>query len=649
MLTKKTCLLFIIPLIIFAQIYQVDTIFVTASRVTASLEKLPVATAIIPRDLIFLKTFGDFSLLFGKEGIDIRNYSLLKGLTSLSIFGSSAQQVLILIDGLPFYSPMSGICDLGLISVHNIERIEVVKGPASSIYGANALGGVVNLITQSPLTLKPERLSYSARFLSGSYQTSNLSLSSGFNLKERFGFLLALHQDKTKGMRSNEDGFSRGINLATTYTNLLRLDFAHEWKEVGLPGPMPGKDQIPPYGDSTASSLYDRQKDGLSLLKGEISLPITLNLRIRISPFLVNNTTSFHWIDQFSPDSAVYEDTYKIRTAGGSLISSFSGEETPLHLSFGLDYRDDYATIHSYFYDFSSFAYKDTVYQPRGNKFGLFLEGSLLSQPTFSPSIRYDWDKKSGGFCSPGLGITYPLPFGKFRFHTGRGFRAPTFNDLYWPRAGNPDLKPEEGWTNQAGFDTKRFSFTLFSRRTKNLIAWFPDSAGLWRPSNVDRQEIIGIEWRLELPILKRITFSLSGDWKKAVQIRKEMVFSPDSLIVVRRRSAFLPQWKILPSFFFKDPDHLISLEGDFIGDKVNYYPAYDSFPKVYMKEKKLPAYFLLGFRMEQRVWREIFLSFSIENLFNVSYAEVFGNTISDRNYPRPGRSFFFGLRMKNF
>ncbi|MEO0102830.1 MAG: TonB-dependent receptor [candidate division WOR-3 bacterium] len=633
--------------------YTTDTVFVTASRVTAQIEKLPISISLIPEKIILLKTYGDLTNLFtGEGGIDFRNYSFFKGIATLSIFGSSSPQVLTLIDGIPFYSPTTGIADLGLIPVYRLKRVEVGKGAFSSLYGANALGGVVNFIRKGPFDLEPGRLNLSGRFIGGGpfskFNTYLFHFLSGINWGDRKGFLFSFHQDRSKGIRSNEDGQTLGGGVSLAYANYLKLNFDVEKKEIGLCGPKPPQETIPPYGDSTATSLYDREKDFHYRIDGEVIYPIGGNLEIKAKPFSLATTTHYQWVDQYSLDTAVYSDTYQIKSFGGSLSLTFTKEETPFLVAFGIDGKWDNFWTHSYFYDMASYSYKDTIYNPKGEKFAFFLEGNFLKSPSLSSSLRWDWDKNFKTFFSPSLGISQVFPFGKFRFHIGRAFRAPTLNDLHWPKSGNLSLKPEVGWTAQAGFDIKILSLTFFCRRTKDLIAWFPDTAGLWRPTNVDQQEVFGLEWKSEIPIFNGVFFSFSGDWKNATQIRKEMVAYSDSFAVISRRAAFLPRFRLSPVLSFRRAQTFLLLEGNFTGDKVNYYPAYDSFPKVYMQEKRLPGYFLLALRLEQEILKRFLFTFKVENIFDVTYAEVFGNDISDRDYPRPGRIFFLGVEAKH-
>ncbi len=633
---------------LFTQVYEIDTIFVTASRATSHLAKASVSARIIPEEIILYRTLGDASSLFANEaGIDLRRYSFLKGISSLSIFGSSSQQVLVLIDGLPFYSPSTGLPDLGLIPVFALKRVEIGKGPHSHLYGANALGGVVNFISKSPLEEKTKRLNFNTGLLYGSSHTISLFQNYNLNLRDRLGFTFGCHREESEGERSNSDCKSIGFSLATSYLENFSCNLSYEAKEIGVPGPKPPVDFLPPYGDTTSTSLYDRQKDNLYRMSAKISHWLNDFLKISFSPYTNWQKTSYLWVDQFSVDTAIYSDTHQIKTFGGNLVLNLSSEEKGF--ATGLDFRFDDFLSHSHFYDEEIWQYRDTTYNPRGKNLGLFLESYFGKNFSFSPSFRYDYSSLFGGFLSPSFGMNYFLPLGgKLRFSLAQGYRAPTFNDLYWPRAGNLELRPERGFTGQLGFDTSFASFTFFFRKSKDLIAWLPDTAGLWRPTNVDQQEVFGFEWQANFEPLSGLALSFGGDLKRGSQIKKEMVYL-DSFQFVSRRAPFLPKFKFLPAIIYRSPFKTnIHLEGNFISDRVNYYPSYDSFPKVYVREKKLPSYFILSFRLEQELFENLFFTLKVENLFDTPYLEQFGNTFSDRDYPHPGRLVLFGVRVKN-
>ena len=108
-------------------------------------------------------------LLRETSSVDVTGYGSLGSAQSASIRGSSASQVLVMVDGRPINSITFGSADLSQIPLDYVERIEIVKGPTSHLYGANAMGGVINVITKKP----PFRPSFKAGVSYGSFNTQN--------------------------------------------------------------------------------------------------------------------------------------------------------------------------------------------------------------------------------------------------------------------------------------------------------------------------------------------------------------------------------------------------------------------------------------------------------------------------------------------
>ena len=130
------------------------TIVVTASRIPQELLDVPVSVDVIDGAELAqagVETLGEALRLVA--GISVRQTGSRSGIEQMSIRGSSAEQVLILVDGVPVASPQ-GSLNLAQIPIAQVERIEVVKGPGSALYGANAVGGVVNIITSASTSLR---------------------------------------------------------------------------------------------------------------------------------------------------------------------------------------------------------------------------------------------------------------------------------------------------------------------------------------------------------------------------------------------------------------------------------------------------------------------------------------------------------------
>ena len=198
---KLTLALLVLVLICPAAAAQDEpvTLVVTASRILQDIKSAPVSIALITRDEIEAMGAMELSeVLNGVEGVTAADYGPFGSQMKVKLRGSNAEQVLVLIDGKPVNSARQGDVDLSTIPLAMVDRIEIIKGPASALYGADALGGVVNIIT------KGGREGGQLRLAIGGYDTVSL----GFDYRGRSGSLgYALGSDLTMsgGYRPNSD------------------------------------------------------------------------------------------------------------------------------------------------------------------------------------------------------------------------------------------------------------------------------------------------------------------------------------------------------------------------------------------------------------------------------------------------------------
>ncbi|MFW5736902.1 MAG: TonB-dependent receptor, partial [Halanaerobium sp.] len=153
---KKTVLVMLTALLIFwvpvsaqEEVMELDEVVVTASRYEESIMDTTVSIEVIDQEEIEESSAQNLAeLISSVSGIQINNFGGLAGSKNISVRGSDSNQVLILIDGQSINTKFVGDVDLGGILLSNVKKVEILKGPASSVYGANALGGVVNIITK---------------------------------------------------------------------------------------------------------------------------------------------------------------------------------------------------------------------------------------------------------------------------------------------------------------------------------------------------------------------------------------------------------------------------------------------------------------------------------------------------------------------
>ena len=130
---------------------QMEEVVVTGTRTKEEIKNVPNAVIVIgAQEMAASSAKNVGELLKETSTVDVTGYGSLGSAQSVSIRGSSASQVLVMIDGRPINSITFGSADLSQIPLDNVERIEIVKGPTSHLYGANALGGVINVITKKP-------------------------------------------------------------------------------------------------------------------------------------------------------------------------------------------------------------------------------------------------------------------------------------------------------------------------------------------------------------------------------------------------------------------------------------------------------------------------------------------------------------------
>jgi len=184
--------------------YESESIVITGTRTKRLIKDSPVTTEVIHADEIRgLGAENVGEVLEERAGIIITQDGARGGLLSAQLQGLNDDHTLVLIDGAPLIGRIAGKLDLSRISVQNIERIEIIKGAASSLYGSEAVGGVINIITRVP----EEQFSYFGNFNLGSYEARNAKLD------------LSLSKNKTSVLTTAELHSANGYDLDPTTVN----------------------------------------------------------------------------------------------------------------------------------------------------------------------------------------------------------------------------------------------------------------------------------------------------------------------------------------------------------------------------------------------------------------------------------------------
>jgi outer membrane cobalamin receptor len=656
-------------------VYELEPMVVTATRYPEYLKNIPAFATVLTKEK--LRSTHSLSLSDGLKnvsGMDIRSTGGFGQVSTLSLRGSSASQVLVLLDGRPLNYINTGIFNLSDFPTEQVERIEIVRGPLSSLYGANALGGVVNII--SPI---PKKTKATGSFSFGTFNTQvhSLDLSGNYNkIKLSFG---------AERKSSDNDRENSNVYNFTTHTKLFFSPSSKINGEVflntqndrmGVPGVVPDPDNIPKYGDRQVYSLFDRQKDK------NHSLDLTFNFapqpkkNLSVKLYLDQRKMDYHTVYDnydtvyFNPVKTIEDYTYKTKTEGGFFQYSLPifNKNT---ITFGCDFRKDEldASQNTRYAPDPVTSLSDTLifWRPETKTLGFWGTGNFNfnNRWTFQVGMRLDDHSLYPSEVSPNLGLIYHLDLNNsLKFSWGNAYKAPTFNDLFWPLGGNQKLLPEKGSAFEVSLssstDSCRASLTttlqisLFYKKVKDLIIWLPlGKKGEWQPFNVDQYKGWGVEMNLNQKLDRKTELSINYTANFDGEKRKELVYydfftNERKFENVERNARFTPGLKINFNLSRKIFAHLKgNLVINWTDERVNYYPDYSNSPHINYLEKTIPPHTNVELHLSQKLESGVELNLSVINLLDQKVPTEFGNTTKDRDFPNLGRRVNVGLRFE--
>jgi len=485
-----------------------DPVVVTATKVETPLERLGAAVSIITDE--DLRTFEYTTVeesLRPVPGVEIQRSGSLGKAVNIRIRGAGPQQVQVLVDGMRVESPTLGSVDLSEFTIDAIDRIEIVRGPQSTIYGADAIGGIVNVITKKGQGAPSGFVSFEG----GSYDTfveraGVQGASGGFNFN-----VGASHYD-TGGQLDHDD--ARQTALA------WRLGYDFPWKgELSFTGryastisELPIAVTVPP---PTVFDPNARQELETILYTLAYRQPITAWWEVRGRWGQWWNSSRF--VD--SPPPAFTDTTdsqIDTQRRDLELLSIFTPARWTT-LTTGFEYRLESGHNHSTTVLFPP----PTNFTKEIETFAGFIQDELrfFDRVFLSGSTRLEDGSTFGTAVTSrvSLAIVIKETGTKLRGTWGEGFRAPTINDLFFPGFGNPTLKPERSTSWDAGFDQRvwqnrlRFGLTYFDNDFTDLIQFAtvpisPSAPFGVLPVNVGRARTHGWEAYAEVDPLDWLT-----------------------------------------------------------------------------------------------------------------------------------------------
>lgn len=401
-------------------------------------------------------------------GLDLQERSNFGVQADLSLRGSTFQQVLILIDGIRMNDLQTGHHNIDIpIPLESIERIEILHGNGSSLYGADAMGGVINIVTK-----KPEESRLSGKF--GYYDFRTFSGFTGLEIKgEKFSNILSIQRDNSRGFM--EDREFSNFSVSNKFSiNKFEILACHGEKKFGAFDFYTPEMNFPSW-ESTRTDVLSIQ---LEMDIGKWTLSQNVYYRNHFDRFV---------LDRNRPNFYTNETTNK--NLGANFL--LRKENFAIGGEFAREFFDSSkARNHSNF--------RTAIFM---EKKWIFLKKIFLNL-----GIRKDFHESYKWSFSPDISLTYfPFPSLRVRAGAGSSFRAPSYTELYYKdpvNIGNPFLKPEKGISYELGIDTffKNLGtkLSLFHRKERNLIDWVRRE-GKWYSENIGERDLTGAEFEAKM------------------------------------------------------------------------------------------------------------------------------------------------------
>lgn len=534
---------------------------------------------------------------------------------SVIIRGATSAETLVLMDGVRINSATSGGADFSSIPLNQVERIEFVRGARASVYGADAIGGVINIITRGSAGQTKHTLNGSA----GSRDYQNLNGSSSFDITPQQHLKVAAGYE-------TEDGYNvhpvEGVNDGDQHGFLGRnamLDYQNQLTdEVNVYGTMHWTRNTVQSDGSLAPSVYqgvvypgvhERDETWEENTNYQLGSKYQKDrYQTELNTSLINNDM-YYYSDAISRDDA--DSVYKTTQYQLSWLNNYQVTD-PWLVGMGTDLHRDVLQSDS---KASGAAFFD---EDKGrNNVGVYaLSQYHWKQWLGELSGRTDDNQQYGrhNTWQAGLGWNF-LPEYRLSTRYGTAFRAPTFNDLYYPNEyspGNPNLLPETSKNTEVSLEgTTRevlWRVTAYRNELKDMIQWADlDGDYIWTPENIGHARIKGIELEAEF-VTGWLTHKFSADFKNAIDLDN------DAPLVRRAKRNY--KWTGMANWDKWDA----SLTGQYQSER-------------YENSTRLAPYALWSTAAGYHVLPQLRIGGRIDNLFNKDYTLAKGFEMPERSY----------------
>jgi vitamin B12 transporter len=440
-------------------------IVVTGSREPAALDRLAADVVLIDAAAIRASTADSVADLLRREaGLQVSRSGGPGQSTGLFIRGASSSQTVVLVDGVRIGSATLGSAGLETLGLAQIDRIEVLRGPGSSLYGADAVGGVVQIFTRRGQA----ETRFDARAAIGGYGSGELSaaasgraglwdLSASASRETSDGVSALRPGDAFGNHNPDDDGYTLdSLQAQIGITPWAGQRFGLSLLRTDLDAQYDASEFLPP-----PSFAQDNTPDFRNKLQTTVG---ALDWRGTLSAGLVGSARVSRSVDDLDSGGTVIDTFKTTRDQVGAQLAYETG--TLGRLTLALEQNDEEAESTSFLADVS-----------RRTRAGLLALDGQGGSWSWLADVRFDDIDDFGDETTGRAGGTLVLMEGwRLRALAGTSFRAPSFNDLYFPGYGVPTLEPEKGTSVEFGLNWKvgagEIAATVYRNKVRNLIGY---------------------------------------------------------------------------------------------------------------------------------------------------------------------------------
>ncbi len=553
---------------------KLEEVVVTATKTLRQLSTLPMPAKLITKDEIAKSSSAKLSdILDDQPGIFI--VPDFGGGNGIQIQGLDSQYTLLLIDGSPIIGRQSGTLDLDRISIGNIEQIEIIKGSSSSLYGTDALGGVVNLITSKT----KDSISAEASYKISTFNTNDISVNLGKISQNGDNLNFYFNSFDSNGYDLNDDSILNTVEPYKSYTGFLRYNFKkNKWSYFS---------SVRIYNENQNFTLNENSygKNIINELGINTSINYIKNKNYKL--IFENYYTNYKNDEEFRLNQNSIEESFFNQSLFKSELRSIYTINKKNTLTFGLGFYSELLKRNNF--------YREEVSQ---NSFNYFVqyEGFIFENTNYVFGARYDqYDEYESEF-SPRFAIRTQINDNvSSKISIGKGFKTPDYRQLYFNFSNSSSgysvigfnaakeiisnlqslgqisnliisqdefegkLKPETSISFNLGFNIKTnkstvFDINFFRNQISNLIdykiiASKVNGQSIFSYYNLNKVYTQGIEFNSTSTVFNDIEISIGYQFLEAKdndsknQIKNGEVFA--------RRTPSSPTFQIKPKDYF--------------------------------------------------------------------------------------------------